>query len=484
MDNVKKNIFYNMGYQILMLIVPFITSPYVSRVLGPEGLGTYSVTTAIVKYFTLFALLGMTNYGNRTIAKNKDSKEKLSVTFWNLYYFQLISSTIVLIAYIIYLISTGIDNYGLVSLCQIPYMLSSVFEVSWFFYGMENFKGIVTRNAVVKILTTIAVFIFVKGRGDAWVYVLINSLSLLIGQLCLWPFLVKYVSFEKPNWSIIRSHFKPNYVLMISVIAVSIYTLMDKIMIEWMTTTTEVGYYENTEKIVAIANNAAGAVGAVMLPRVSNLRASGNDDKVLSYIGKSMKYIMLIAVALAFGIAGVSKSFSIVYYGKEFEKCGILLMAISPAIIFYAASNILRNQYLLPKDMDRVFVTATVAASVLNFMLNAIFIPMYGALGAVIGTVGAQLGELTYQVIKTRKELPIKKYVFDVFPYICFGIVMFFICKKIEVIKGVSVMSLIMQIMVGAVVFVIMVSIYFIITRDELFEGIIDKIRKGIKGRK
>lgn len=107
-------------------------------------------------------------YGNRTIAKNKDSKEKLSVTFWNLYYFQLMSSTIVLIAYVIYLISAGIDNYGLVSLCQIPYMLSSVFEVSWFFYGMENFKGIVTRNAVVKILTTIAVFIFVKGRGDAW----------------------------------------------------------------------------------------------------------------------------------------------------------------------------------------------------------------------------------------------------------------------------------------------------------------------------
>lgn len=484
MGNVKKNIFYNMGYQILILIVPFITSPYVSRVLGPEGLGTYSVTTAIVKYFTLFALLGMTNYGNRTIAKNKDSKEKLSVTFWNLYYFQLMSSTIVLIAYIMYLISAGIDNYGLVSLCQIPYMLSSVFEVSWFFYGMENFKGIVTRNAIVKILTTIAVFAFVKGRGDAWIYVLINSLSLLMGQLCLWPFVFKYVFFEKPNWSIIRSHFKPNCILMISVIAVSIYTLMDKIMIDWMTSTTEVGYYENTEKIVAIANNVAGAVGAVMLPRVSNLRASGNDDKVLSYIGKSMKYIMLIAVALAFGIAGVSKSFSIVYYGKEFEKCGILLMVISPAIVFYAASNVLRNQYLLPKDMDRVFVTATVAASVLNFVLNAIFIPMYGALGAVIGTVGAQLGELIYQVIKTRKELPIKKYVFDVFPYICFGIVMFFICKKIEVIKGVSVMSLIMQIMVGAVAFVIMVSIYFIITRDELFEGIIDKIRKGVKNRK
>ena len=480
MGSVKKNIIYNISYQILILIVPFITSPYVSRVLGPEGLGTYSVTTAIVKYFTLFALLGMSNYGNRTIAKNKDSKENLSVTFWNLYYFQLISSSIVLMVYVIYLMVAGIDNYGLVSLCQIPYMLSSVFEISWFFYGMENFKGIVTRNAVVKILTTIAVFVFVKERGDAWVYVLINSLSLLIGQLCLWPFVFKYVSWKKPNWNIIRSHFKPNCVLMISVIAVSVYTLMDKIMIEWMTTTTEVGYYENTEKIVAIANNAAGAVGAVMLPRVSNLRASGSDDKVLSYISKSMKYIMLIAVALAFGIAGVSKSFSVIYYGKEFERCGTLLMMISPAIVFYAASNILRNQYLLPKDMDRVFVTATVSASILNFVLNSIFIPVYGALGAVIGTVGAQFGELAYQALKTRKELPIKKYILDVIPYIFFGAIMFFVCKRIEEIEGISVMSLITQIIIGGLIFLILVSIYFIITRDELFNSIINKIKKKV----
>ena len=480
MGSVKKNIIYNISYQILILIVPFITSPYVSRVLGPEGLGTYSVTTAIVKYFTLFALLGMSNYGNRTIAKNKDSKEKLSVTFWNLYYFQLISSSTVLMMYIIYLLVVGIDNYGLVSLCQIPYMLSCVFEISWFFYGMENFKGIVTRNTVVKILTTIAVFAFVKERGDAWIYVLINSLSLLMGQLCLWPFVFKYVSWKKPNWSIIRSHFKPNCILMISVIAVSVYTLMDKIMIEWMTTTTEVGYYENTEKIVAIANNAAGAVGAVMLPRVSNLRASGSDDKVLSYISKSMKYIMLIAVALAFGIAGVSKSFSVIYYGKEFERCGMLLMMISPAIVFYAASNILRNQYLLPKDMDRVFVTATVSASILNFVLNSIFIPVYGALGAVIGTVGAQFGELAYQALKTRKELPIKKYILCVFPYICFGAIMFFACKRIEKIEGISVVSLITQIIVGGIIFLILVSIYFIITRDELFSSIINKIKKKV----
>ena len=480
MGGLKKNIIYNMSYQILILIVPFITSPYVSRVLGPEGLGTYSVTTAIVKYFTLFALLGMSNYGNRTIAKNKDSKEKLSVTFWNLYYFQLISSSTVLMMYIIYLLVVGIDNYGLVSLCQIPYMLSCVFEISWFFYGMENFKGIVTRNTVVKILTTIAVFAFVKERGDAWIYVLINSLSLLMGQLCLWPFVLKYVFWKKPNWSIIRSHFKPNCILMISVIAVSVYTLMDKIMIEWMTTTAEVGYYENTEKIVAIANNAAGAVGAVMLPRVSNLRASGSDDKVLSYISKSMKYIMLIAVALAFGIAGVSKSFSVIYYGKEFERCGTLLMMISPAIVFYAASNILRNQYLLPKDMDRVFVTATVSASVLNFVLNSIFIPVYGALGAVIGTVGAQFGELAYQALKTRKELPIKKYILDVFPYICFGAIMFFACKRIEKIEGISVVSLITQIIIGGIIFLILVSIYFVITRDELFGSIINKIKKKV----
>lgn len=477
MSSLKKNLIYNISYQMLILIVPFITSPYVSRVLGPEGLGTYSVTTAIVKYFSIFALLGMINYGNRTIAKSRTSKETLTIAFWNLYYFQLITSLIVLVVYLLYAFTLGYSLYGMISYCQIPYVLSAIFEVSWFFYGMEEFKGIVIRNAVVKVLTTISIFVFVRTRDDVWVYVFINALSLMFGQVCLWPFIKKYVSFEKPNWSIIKSHLKPNCVLMVSVLAVSIYTLMDKIMLEWLSSTIEVGYYENTEKIFTIANNAAGAIGAVMLPRVSNLHAKGKSGRIIKYIDKSMKYIMLIAVSLAFGIASISRSFSSIYFGIEFEACAPLLIAIAPAIVFYAWSNILRNQYLLPNNRDSVFVIATILASIINLVLNVLLIPFLGALGAVFGTIGAQLGELVYQSIKVRRELPLRRYIISIIPYIVFGIIMFFICKTIESYMGISIITLFVQIAAGASSFILMIIVYFIITKDEILFNMISKLK-------
>ena len=128
--SIKSNLIYNIFYQILILIVPLITTPYVSRVLNPSGLGSYSVTTAITKYFVLFALLGMNNYGNRMIAKSR--KNKLSDTFWSLWYFQLLFSLITIFLYFIYIFIFGYKKYHFLILCQIPYILSSIFEVSWF----------------------------------------------------------------------------------------------------------------------------------------------------------------------------------------------------------------------------------------------------------------------------------------------------------------------------------------------------------------
>lgn len=480
MPSLKKNLLYNVSYQILILIVPFITSPYVSRVLGPEGLGYYSVTTAIAKYFYLFALQGMANYGNRTIAKHKEDKEILSTTFWNLFYYQLIVSSIALTVYLIYSFTFGTAAYGIVSLCQIPYVLSAAFEVSWFFYGMECFKSIVLRNTCIKIITAASVFLFVRVRSDAWVYVLINALSLLVGQICLWPFLRKYVVWKRPQWNLIRSHFKPNCVLMISVIAVSIYTLMDKIMIEWLANKTEVGYYENAEKMFTIAISITGAIGAVMLPRLSNLYQSKKENQAKEYIDKSMKYIMIIAIALAFGIASVSDPFSVLYFGTEFERCGILIMYLAPAILFYTWSNIIRSQYLLPNDMDSVFVVATALAAVGNFIINRIFIPVYGALGAVIGTVGAQLFELCYTSFCVRNRLPLKKYILDILPLLMIGVAMFVCTKWVGKFLGITIISLMVQIGVASFVYISLVGIYLYLVRDETAEKMLHWLRRGI----
>lgn len=468
MGKLKKNLIYNMSYQVLILIVPFITTPYVSRVLGPEGIGEYSVTSAIAKYFWMFALLGMSNYGNRTIAKARDDRGRLSLTFWNLFYFQAIISSISLILYLAYVVIWGSSAYGVVIICQIPYVISAIFEISWFFYGMENFKFMVLRNAVIKVVTMISIFLFVQSPSDVWIYVLINTLSLLLGQLCMWPLLHKYVDFARLDWTIVKSHLRPNLILFVSVVAVSIYTLMDKIMIEIFSTTVEIGFYENTEKIMNICDSLVGAIGAVMLPRVSYMMERKDHDSTLIYLGKSMKYIMIFAIAIAFGVAGIAKEFSIIFFGKEFEICGLLLACISPAIVFYSWENILRTQYLLPGNRDNIFVMGTVLAAITNLTLNWAFISKLGALGAVIGTVGAQGIAACYQSFKVRKEIPIVKYVKDIMGAIIIGSIMYIYCRIIGSFFGVSVFTLIMQIVGGAIVFIVGIGMIMYLQKDEL----------------
>ena len=314
-SDVKSNIIYNILYQILILIVPFITIPYVSRVLNPAGLGEYSVTTAIAKYFMIFALLGMNNYGNRLIAKNKDSKANLSKTFWSLYFLQIFTSFIMFLLFILYVFILGYKKYNYIIICQIPYVFSCFFEISWFFYGMEEFKLMVKRNTFIKIITMIMIFIFVKDSSDVWIYVLINSLSILFGQIILWTKIPKMINRSAICFSDILVHLKPNLILFVSVLAVSVYTLMDKIMIELLSDTIQVGYYENSEKVFNIAISLIGAIGAVMLPRISNLIENDSSKIVKDYMDKSLKYIMIFSIILTFCILSVSNSFSIVFFG-------------------------------------------------------------------------------------------------------------------------------------------------------------------------
>lgn len=480
MNSLRKNIVYNTIYQVLILIVPLITAPYVSRVLLSEGLGTYGITTAIARYFWLFALLGMSNYANRAIAQARDTREGLSDTFWNLISFQAITSGTMLLLYLAFLLASGWKTYGFAALCQLPYVAAALFEVSWFFYGTEQFGFMVARNGIIKILTAAAVFLFVREHGDVWIYVLINALSLLIGQICLWPFILKKVDWVRPQWDKIKKHFKPNLILFVSVLAVSIYTLMDKIMIEIMSTRSQVGYYENTEKLLNICVSVVGAIGTVMLPRISYMMGNKDKSGVLDYLAKSMKYIMIFALALSLGLAGVAKEFAVVYFGEEFRACGIMIAVIAFAVIFYAWENILRTHYLLPGGRDAIFVKGTVCAALANLLLNLLFIPRFQALGAVIGTVGAQIAEAAYQTVCIRKELPIREYIRSLLPAAGAGILMCAYCRLIGILMGPTIWTLVIQVAGGAILYLILTVFCYDRAGDELVQHFLHKIKERI----
>ena len=188
--SVKKNFALTSAAQILGNMLTLITSPYISRILGAEGIGIYSYNSSIAAYFVSFAMLGLNNYGNRTIAKVKGDKNQLSKMFCEIYVMQLGFAVLVSGIYLIYVISASVS---VVAAILFFYVASSAIDINWFFYGMELFKMTVTRNLVVRVLSVLCVFIFVKSESDVYLYVMIITASTVVSHLALWPYLKRYI---------------------------------------------------------------------------------------------------------------------------------------------------------------------------------------------------------------------------------------------------------------------------------------------------
>ena len=408
MKSENKNFIYNVVYQLLIYVFPLVTIPYVSRVLGVDNIGIYSYTYSIVYVFLLIALLGINNYGCRSIAQCRDNKDELSRQFISIYSFQLISSSISILAYIIF-IATSDTKYTLISALQLIYLISVLFDINWFYFGLEKFKVTITRNLIVKVLSVICIFLFVKRRSDLWVYTLIMASAMLLSQLYLFTILHRFVFFVKVKVSDIFSNAKEIFVLFIPVIAFAVYRVMDKTMIGYFSSVTELGYYENAERIINIPISIIVALGTVMLPRMSYLIKT-DSESANNTINSSMKLALILASIMAIGAFAISEDISLLLFGPEFYKSGNIIKALAFTIIASAWANVIRTQYLIPRGKDNVYVASTIFGAIINLISNFIFIPIWGAYGACIGTLFAEFSVAIYQTIAVKKELPISKY--------------------------------------------------------------------------
>ena len=426
MNSLKKNFIYNTLYQLLILITPLITVPYVSRVLKVEGIGIYSYTYSIVNYFMIITLLGINNYGNRTIAQKRENKKEMSKSFFEIYSIQVITGITMLILYFLYIIIFD-SKYKLVALLQSLFIISAIFDINWFFFGLEKFKITVTRSTILKILSLILIFLFVKNKNDLWIYTLILSLSTLISQLLLFPFLKKEVMFYKPKRKDIIKHIKPCIILFIPVIAISLYKIMDKIMLGSLTGVKEVGYYEQAEKIINIPMGIVTALGTVMLPRISNLAYKKDNEQILNYIEKTMYFMMFLAFPICFGLISISKEFVPIFMGEEFKKTAILVNLLSITLIFLSYANVIRKLWLVPKEKDKVFTISVILGAIINLIVNLLLIPKYHSIGACIGTILAEFSVMIYQIFYVYKDIPLKKYLKKIIYYFLTSIIMFII---------------------------------------------------------
>jgi len=476
MSSTKKNFLYNSAYQLLILLIPLITTPYLSRVLGADGVGIYSYYYSIANYFVIFILLGLNNYGNRAIAKVRDNHIELSKTFWQIYCMQFILGIAMNVLFLFYTIF--LSSNQLISFTMILYVLSGILDINWFFFGIEKFKLTVIRNVLVKLATTALIFTLVKASSDVWLYCIILTGGMLVSQLVVWPYLFKEVVFVKPKIKSIFSHIKPNIFLFFTVIAVSIYKILDKIMLGSMTTTEQVGYFESAEKLINIPVALIVSLGTVMLPRMSNLVAnkkSGVEDSLF----KSIIFAMFLSSSLCFGLMGVSREFVPLFFGNNFDPVVPLLLVLLPSCVFLAFANVIRTQYLLPHQMDKVYVVSAFLGAIFNVLVNFLLIPKVAALGAAVATIGSEIIVCLYQCLTVRNKLPIFNYLKISVPFVISGIGMFIILFNI-VLKFSLILSLFIKICLGVMIYFLILYLLLIIFYKSLYQSILKMMQEVI----
>lgn len=465
--SIKVNYIYSILYQVLASILPLVTSPYIARTIGAEGLGIYSYSYSIAHYFAIFILLGLSNYGNRSIAAVRDDKEKMSATFCEIYCMQLALAVIFITGYIIYLIAFSRSDFIINALMTI-YLFSVALDINWFFYGVELFKLTVIRNTVVKVATVAAIFMFVHTSDDVWIYTLIMVGGFLGSTLALWPYLKHYIYWIWPKPRNVIKHLKPNFILFIPVIAINIYKYMDKIMLGALINKTQVGYYENAEKVILIPMGFITAFGNVMLPKMSNLYATGKKENVQRYMQISFHFITILTLAMAFGLASVATKFSVIFWGESFEVCGVLIAILSISMIFISWPNIIRTQYLIPTHNEKYYIISVCVGAVVNFVANYLLIFKFEAVGTAIGTVLAELSVCVIQILAVWKPLGMKRIIKKNIMFIIPGVIMYLLVLYIDRNTRIGIIPLLIEIIVGAIVFSILLAVMeLFFNRDE-----------------
>ena len=346
--SIKVNYFLNMSYQVLVLLVPIVTTPYIARTLGAEGIGIYSYTYSVVSCFVLAAVMGTTSYAQRTIAYYQNDVVERSRKFFDVFSFRLVTTLLCSAVYCVYLAS-GFCKYKVPALVQMLYLVAVAADVSWLFQGMEEFKKIVVRDTLTKLLNVFLLFLMVKSPNDVVVYTGILGGMTLLGNLSVWPYVPRLVcAIPMREWRPFKD-VREIFLLFIPTIAIQLYSVLDKMMIgAFSPSAAENGYYEQTEKVVRVALMVVTSLGTVVAPRIAQLYHKQDEAGIKSYLKKSFQFVWLLGVPIMCGLIGFAHLFVPVFYGPGYEKIEILMPIYSCVVVAVSISNVVGVQYLIP----------------------------------------------------------------------------------------------------------------------------------------
>lgn len=403
---VLKNYAYNLSYQLLVIILPIITTPYVTRVFSSDDLGIYGYFNSIVTYFILLATLGVANYGTKEISGNRKEIKK---NFWGIYTLQFGAALLSILLYI--LLCRGISTMQ----NPVAYILglslvSKGLDISWLFQGLEDFRKITARNITVKLVGVSAIFLFIKSASDLYLYVFLLTAFELLGQLSMWVPAREFIG--KPHFDLgyAKHHLKPIILLFLPQIAISLYVTLDRTMLGALASTRDVGIYDQALKLVNILLTLVTSLGSVMLPRVSSLLSKGDHKAVNKMHELAFLIYNLVIFPIIAGILIVNDDFVQFFLGKDFQDARYAISIMIFRMFFIGWTNIMGIQILIPHNKNKEFMVSTTVPAILSVGLNLLFLPKLGYVGAAIVSVLTESLVWGIQLFFTRvylKEVPI-----------------------------------------------------------------------------
>lgn len=471
MSTLKKNFLYVLLQQFVLLGLPFLTIPYISRILGPHGVGHYSYSFSYITLFINVFLLGSNLYAIREISNVKTDQQQLSRSFSEIF---LIRTGLLTLATVVYFICVPLVWKGdAVFYWQSLHLIGAFFDITWLFQGLEQFKKVVTRNITLKLLGFGSVFIFVKDENDLVLYTIIMGAAVIVGNVALFYRLGQYVRLTVSN-TVFKRHFTQMLILFIPSFSAMIYSVLDKTMLGIMSTAAQVGFYEQSYKIVYMISSLISISGVVMLPRTSSLIAEERFEKLSQVLRDGVTFTVFLVLPITFGFLLISKDFVLWFLGSKFKESVTIAMIMAPIIIFKSLGVIFGSWYLVPMKKNKEYTLPIVIGALLNFVLNLLLIPRYGGAGAAIATtvtegliLGVQLWflkEVLHFKVGTKKAMV---------TYLLASVAMAMIGYQLSLYYHLSLLlSIVLKVVIGVVVY----AAVLLLIREQVAFGFMKKI--------
>lgn len=480
--SLKLNAFFNVVRNVLRLIFPLITFPYVSRVLMPEGIGKVNFANSIVMYFYTIASLGIGSYGIREAAKIRNdrlslakfTKEMLSINMVStLVSYMLLAASLVFVK--------KFESYRILIIVNSSSIILNTIGFEWLYSALEEYGYITLRSIIFQIISLALTFILVRNSDDVVNYALVSVISNVGSNVCNLIHARRYLDLKTKVKLEIKKHLKPIFLLFFSSIAITVFSILDTSMVGFIKDDVEVGYYTSASKIIRMIRDLFPAISTVMFARVSYYVGTKEIQKIKEVTGQIFNLFYALSIPICIGFILLMKPILLLMCGSEFLPAVAVGQVLAPLVILSSISGYLSGALLISFGREKIYMYVEVGAALLDIVLNFAFIPKYGALGAGIATLITEFVMFIVFHISVKNEISGVKIKKALVQYIIGSVIMALVVyMEIKYLP----LSPILQILLGAVSGALIYFVILVIMKNEFLQSSLNNLKLKIGAHK